>query len=183
MGDMTKGERSELASVVKRNERVAKTAVAQREAELRADVEAQLSAVFEAGDEAWAHVTSEAERVVRQADAEVARICRERGVRPEFRPQLHLAWYSRGVNAEASRRAELRKLAYARIEAAGRAAKTAIEVRATEVLTALVAGGLESDQAREFLASIPTAEALMPPISTDELKALEASLPTSRPDY
>jgi hypothetical protein len=181
VAEITKAERAELASVVKRNEKVAKNAIEAREAELQADVEAQLSAIYDATDDAWKDVTGEAERLVRQADAEIARICRERGVRSEFRPSLRLLWAGRGVNADQTRRAELRKLAYARIEAAGARAKTQIEVKATEVLTALVASGLDSQQAREFLASIPTVAQLMPPLSTDDLKALEAKLGDPHP--
>lgn len=182
MGEISKAERAELASVIKRNEKVAKAAVETREAELAADVEAQLSAIYDLNDDAWAEVTAEADRLVRQADAEIARICRERGVRSEFRPGLKLFWHGRGVNADKERRGELRKLAYARIEAAGRRARTQIEVKATELLTKLAATGLDSEQGRAFLAQIPTVGELMPPITTTELKALEAQLGPPQPD-
>jgi hypothetical protein len=181
VGQITKAERAELASVIKRNEKIAKNAVATREAELVADVEAQLSAIYDANDDAWADVTAETDRLVRQADAEIARICRERGVRSEFRPSLQLMWTGRGVNADKARRMELRKLAYARIQAAGARAKTTIEVKATELLTKLAATGLDSEQGRAFLEQIPTVGELMPPISTDELKALESNLGDPRP--
>jgi hypothetical protein len=171
MGEISKTDRNELASIVRLRMRVAKAAVAQREAELLAKVEEELSAIYKADSAAWAAITKEADRLVREADAEIARICREQGIPEEFRPGLGLGWYGRGVNAEASRRAELRALAKARIDAAGKAAKTAIEARSAEVLTELIAGGLESEAARAFIASIPTVEQLMPPLAVAELEA------------
>jgi hypothetical protein len=168
---MTRQERDELAGVVKMRARVAKAAVAGREADLLAGVEAQLSAVFQADDQAWAAITADAQRVVDEADARIAERCQALGIRPEFRPSLHLGWWGRGVNASKERRAELRKLAQARIAAAGRKAKLAVDQWAAERLTVLVAGALESADAREFLAALPTPEALMPPLTVAELEA------------
>jgi hypothetical protein len=87
-----------------------------------------------------------------------------------FRPGLYLQWYDRGENAAAERRAELRKLAQRKVAAAASAAVTAIEARGAEVLTALIAGGLQSAEARAFLATIPTAAQLMPPLALGELE-------------
>jgi hypothetical protein len=168
---MSRAERTELASVVKMRARVAKAAVAQREAELLADVEEQLSARYKSTHEAWKDVTEQAEKAVKAADQEIARICREIGVPENFRPELNLQWWSRGENAEAGRRAELRALAKARIDAMGKSAKTTIEARSAEVLTELVAGGLESAEAKAFLESIPTPAQLMPAVVVEELTA------------
>jgi hypothetical protein len=170
VSEITKAERTDLASIVKMRARVARAQVEQREAELLADVEEQLSTIYKVDDAAWAEITAEANRTVALADQEIARICRERGVREEFRPGLRVIFYGRGENAAAGRRAELRKLAQARIAAAGRKAKTAIQAGSVDVLTKLYATGLESDQARAFLASIPTAEQLMPPVVVAELE-------------
>lgn len=65
-------------------------------------------------------------------------------------------------------------------QVAGKAAKTAIEAKTAEVLTELIAGGLESDAARASLESIPTPAALMPRIDVDGLvgsKAIGAAPP------
>jgi hypothetical protein len=175
---MHKSERLELGRVVRLRAKVAKASVDQRQKELLADVERQLSAVFEFDDEVWADITRRAEGAVRQADEQIARICRERGVPDNFRPGLHLSWYDRGENAARSRRVELRKLAQTQIEAAASAARAAIEAKAAEVLTALIGGGLESAEARAFLESIPTAEHLMPPVQVPVIGgAKEAGLP------
>jgi hypothetical protein len=165
-----KSEREELARVVRLRMRVAKAAVATRQAELLADVEKQLSAKYKFGDEVWAHITQRAEEAVAEADQEIARICREMGVPENFRPSLGLHWYDRGENAAAERRAELRRLAQRKVAAAAAAAVTAIEAKGAEVLTTLIAGGLQSAEARAFLASIPAAEQLMPQLALGELE-------------
>jgi hypothetical protein len=168
---MSRQDREDLARVAKMRAKVAKDSVGHREAELRADVEAQLSATYQWDEDVWADITRNAKQAVDEADQRVAQICRELGVPERFRPRLRVEWYKRGENAAAERRAELRKLAQARIEAAGRKAKTAIESRTAEVLTELIAGGLESPEARAFLESIPTPQQLMPPVTIAELEA------------
>lgn len=167
---MTKSERSDLAKLARMRERVARAEVDQRAAELRADVEQQLSAEYRFSDEAWAAVTATAADAVRIADAEVARICRERGIPDEFRPGLQTSWYGRGRNAITSRRAELRKAAYARVEADAKQAKHKIAAASVEIQTSLLAAGMTTEAAREFLSSMPTPAQLMPPL---DVKTLE----------
>jgi hypothetical protein len=168
---LTARERADLSALVRKRERVAKTDAKQRAAELLADVEARLAARFKSNDERWAAVTVEAQKTVEAADQEIARICREIGVPEEFRPRLGLSWYSRGENADRERRAELRKVASTRIAAMELAARSEIERGSLDAQTALLAGGLTTDAARNVLAALPTVEALMPGLSVDELEA------------
>ena len=54
MTEMTKGERNDLAKLVRQNERLAKTAATQRSAELLADFERQLGTIYSFDDdEVW----------------------------------------------------------------------------------------------------------------------------------
>lgn len=101
---MTRREREDLAKVARLRARVARSAIVQREAELLADVEAQLAVEYASTDEAWADITKGAVEAVAEADRQVAALCRERGIPEEFRPGLNVSWYARGRNAEASRR-------------------------------------------------------------------------------
>ncbi len=169
---MTKAERVELAKLARMRAKVARTEVDQRAAELRADVERQLSATYQFGDEAWRDVTAAAQAAVAAADEQVAAKCRELGIPDEFRPRLTVQWYRRGENAAADRRAELRKTANAHIEAQAKAAKTTIEARSLDVQTELMAGGLTSGAARQFLAAMPTPAALMPTFDVVELRSI-----------
>lgn len=167
---MTKGERNELAKVARLRARVAGANVAQRQAELLAEIEEQLSAEYRFDDAAWADVTTEANRAIAEADAAVSQRCRDLGIPDRFRPSLTIGWYSRGENAAAARRTELRALAKARVEADAKAAKLVIANREADVLTEIIAGGLETDAARRFLDSIPTAHELMPAFTLAELQ-------------
>ncbi len=168
---MTRRDREELQKIARLRAKVARDGVAEREAHLRAEAEEQLSAAYRFDDSVWTDITSAAKAAVAAADEQVAARCRELGVPERFRPGLNIGWYTRGENAAASRRAELRRLAEARISAAGKQARTAIDKRTADVLTQLIAGGLESDQARAHLESIPTADQLMPAVNIAELEA------------
>ncbi len=167
---MTKADRAELAKLWKAKIRVAKAGVEQRKAEQLAHAEAQLAARYEFDDAAWADVTAVAKQAVEEADAAIAERCEKLGIPERFRPEIRLAWYGRGENAIAERRAELRKVAQTHIEADIRQAKHVLAATEVEGLTQLAVGGLESDEAREFLASMPTPEALMPPLDMMELE-------------
>jgi hypothetical protein len=172
---MTRREREDLAKVTRLRAKVAKDGITAREAALLADVEEQLSAVYRFDHDAWADITRHAEQVVAEADKQIAQRCRELGIRESFRPRLSLSWYDRGENASRERRSELRKAAQTKIAAMGKDAKMAIDARAADVLTELIAGGLESADAKAFLESIPTADQLMPRLTLSELEGADRS--------
>jgi hypothetical protein len=166
---MTRAERENLARLARQRARLAKQLAAERQKALRADVEDQLAAQYQADEEIWADITRQAQAEVAKADKKIADICRRWGIPDEMRPQLHLSWYGRGSSASAECRTELRKLAQARIEAAGQAAKVTIDTKLLDVETELAIEGLESDRARQFLASMPSADELMPRVDIGEL--------------
>jgi hypothetical protein len=166
---MTQRDRDRLAGLARKRAKVSKQMVAERQKVLLADVEDQLAAEYQFNEEVWADITREAQAEVAKADAKIAEICRSWGVPEGFRPGLNLMWYSRGENAAAGRRAELRKLAQARIDAAGQTAKVTIDVKLLEIETELVRDGLDSAQAHRFLTSMPSVEELMPRVEIGEL--------------
>lgn len=51
----------------------------------------------------------------------------------------------------------------------GKEAKVAIDRKMAEKMTVLVAGGLESDEARAFIETMPSIDELMPQFSIDKL--------------
>ena len=168
---MTKGEREELKSLARQRARVEKAGVEERKAAVLSNVEGQLAGMFKATDEDWAHLTAAAERTVQEADAQIAEICRQRGIPEDFRPSLRLSWLHRGVNAEKSRREELRKLAERRVEAEAKAAKLAIDRATLEVQTQLATAALTTNAAKEFLQGMPTLPQLMPTLDVRRLEA------------
>jgi hypothetical protein len=171
--DMTRAERVELSKLVRMRAKVARTQVDTRAAELRADVETQLSAQYDFGDAAWAEVTAAASQAVTDANAAVAAKCAELGIPTDFAPSLGIGWSRRGENAAADRRYELRSTARAAIEVQTRAAKSTIEANSLDVQTELLAGGLTTSAAHAFLAAMPTPEALMPAINVRALSAID----------
>jgi len=169
--EMTRREREDLAKLVRRRERLAKATTVARAAELRADFEEQLATEYDPLDAMWREAYEDAERRVQELNAQIAERCQEAGIPARFAPSAHMGWLSRGENYSAKRRTELRKVAETRIAASEKAAKAEIERRSVDVQTALIAGGLESDEARTFLESIPSAAGLMPQLSVAAIEA------------
>jgi hypothetical protein len=97
-----------------------------------------------------------------------------------FAPSAMVGWMSRGQNASRERRAELRKVATTRIAADAKRAKVEIERASVELQGELVAGGLSSNDAKAFLARMPTAEALLPVLAGGEAEAQVAEGPDWR---
>jgi hypothetical protein len=166
---MSRAERLELGKLVRLRASVAKKDIEQRQAQLIADFEEQLAATYESTHEAWKDVTAVARKLIDEADAEIARRCRDLGLPDKFRPSLNVSWYGRGESASRERRAELRKVAQAKLEASARAAKVEIDRSAAGLLTQLTAGSLESSGAQEFLGRMPSIDQLMPPLTVGEL--------------
>jgi hypothetical protein len=176
-GGMTRREREDLAKVVRLRERVAKSDTQRVAAERRADFEAQLAEQYDPMDEAWNEAHEAAQQAVGDLNARIAEQCEQKGIPKRYAPSAHMGWSSRGENYSAERRAELRQVASTRIAADQKAAKTEIERASAQVQTQLIAGGLDSAEARAFLESMPTAEALMPVLTIAEIKVAASETP------
>jgi hypothetical protein len=169
---ITKAERDELARLCRRREKLAKAAATARASELRADFEKQMAAVYSFDrDEVWRRAYEVADAATEAANRAIADRCRTLGVPVEFAPSITTYWRSRGQNAVRERRDELRKVAYSRIDQKEKDAKFQIEQSSLEVQTRLVAGGLQSAEAKAFLDSMPTPEMLMPAFTVAEIEA------------
>jgi hypothetical protein len=172
---LTSGERADLLRVTRLRMKVAKTAVAQRSAELLAEFERQLAAIYTFDQsETWQAAANAAAAAVDSANKVVAEECRRMGIPERFAPSIAFHWFGRGENATKDRRAELRKVATSRVEALEKGAIAEIERHSAEVQTKLLAIGMSSEAAA-LLASLPSAEQLMPPISVGEAEALLGS--------
>jgi hypothetical protein len=159
---MNKTERQELTIAIKAKTKAARMMVAQRKAEVIAHVEKQLAAVYKADHELWSDITEEAQRAVAEADRQIAAICREKGIPENFRPSLNIYWSGRGENASKERRRELRDMLYAEIDAQAMKALAFIESKLADFQIKLAATALESEEAREMFAALPTIEDLLP---------------------
>ena len=97
------------------------------------------------------------------------------GIPKQFRPGVDMQWYGRGENALAKRRAELRALVNAQIEAKKRALER-IEITLNAAREQVIISGL-GNQAIEMLNELPTLEVMMPTLAID---AMENDLLTMR---
>lgn len=169
MAEMTRAERLELTKIVRQRARLAKDDVNARQAQILADAEAALARRFKEDDQAWAEITAEARDHLREVQAKIEAKCAEMGVPVNFRPTAGMYWMSRGENADPKRRAELRKVVQSQAEASAKSARLEIDRQSVALQEQLMAGALESTAARDFLAALPTPEALMPALAIDAL--------------
>jgi len=167
---MTRADRANLERLARKRAKVAKAMIGERVKALRSDVEDQLSAEYHFDDDVWGRHHPAGIRG-RLSGRRPHRRSVPPGRRPRgLRPELTLGWRSRGENALAGRRAELRKLAHARIDAAAESAKVAIESSLLEVETELIRDGLETAAAVAYVEAMPTPDELLPPVAVAELE-------------
>jgi hypothetical protein len=172
---MTRRDREDLAKLCRQREKLAKHQVEAHKAALKADFERKLAAVYSFDqNDIWAKAAVAASAATKAAQQTIAAECQRLGIPKEFAPSIHTNWYGRGENAVPARRAELRKVADSKIEAMARDAKFRIEQFSLETQTKLLAGGLESADAKAFLESMPTAAQLMPAM---DFKDIDAATP------
>jgi hypothetical protein len=167
---VNKTERDDLIRLARMRAKLAKSDADQRVKVLLAEAEDLMAGEFEARDQLWVEAEQVAEEACRKANEVIVARCADLGIPAKYAPQLELGWRSRSREfASTARRAELRKVAATRLAALAAAAKNAIDRKVLETETALIAGSLESGDARAFLAAMPTAEQLMPPLGLDDL--------------
>ena len=167
---MTKSDRDNLMRLARMRGKQAKAETVQREKVLLADVEDLLTAEFEARDELWADVVAIAKEAAHEANKIIVDRCKDLGIPKKYAPSLETYWLARSSPlTDPKRRAELRKLAQAKLTALTTTAKTMIDAQTLNIETELLAGGLDTSEARAFLEAMPTAEQLMPALGLDDL--------------
>jgi hypothetical protein len=170
---MTDKERAEIRRHIRDREKLAKAMAAERSAAVLVEFERQVSAIYRWSDsEVWSKAHAMAERAVDEASRAIDAESERLGIPTIFRPSIHLGWSSRGENAVAARVRELRRVAKAEIDRIEEHAKVAIEHAHLHARVKLVEHGLHSPEAKEFLASLPTVESLIPPLQYDCIEQL-----------
>ena len=170
---LTKAERAELRSLIRRRAGVAKKDIDARKAGLLADFEEQLIEEFRPEDERWAEVTRSCERAVADANKELTEVFNRLGIREDIRPKLGWAWLAR-PDLE-MRKAALRRAASKRADAMCEQAKLTIDREAVSIEGRLAATALQSAEATEWLASLPQVDQLVAALDIAGVRAeLEA---------
>lgn len=168
--EMTRTEREDLKKLARERARVAKADAKRRTADLKANFEHQIIQHYDYNrDEVWAEAVAVASAAVKEAQAKVEERCKQLGIPAELAPHLEFGWQGRGPYAVQHMQGDLRRTAYTRIEAMERSAIHEIDRATLEIQTRLVADGLTSASAIEFLGDMPAVDALMPALDILEL--------------
>lgn len=168
MTAMTKAERAELRSIVKQQYKVLRNEVTQRQAELIAEVEQEIAERYAEADQTWEAFKHKVDEIVMAANRQINDALYEFGYQAKSGSER--MWvHSPSISKPESERTELRRLAQARVNAQIRDAGVALDRQEANLLRDLAVGALESDEARAFLAAIPSVGELVPAARLREL--------------
>lgn len=176
---ITKGERSELRTLIRARFKVLRADIAQRETELYAELEDRLNDRCSAEDKGWADVGFLIAEAASEASRKANDIVRQhvgRDLWPKDYELVQPAVLSRirgMITTSTPDRTQLRRTGHAHIAATIKAAQLELDRQEADLLTKLVTTGLESEDARAFLGQIPTVSSLVP---SSRLLELEQSL-------
>jgi hypothetical protein len=158
--DLTPGDRRELRSLVKKQFAVLRNDVKRRKDELVGEVEAELLHRYRDQDERIAQARREVAAAKRAYDDAVMQIMEAlRETDPTIQVQIG---FQGNLHAADPQRAQLHKALIAAIPQQIADASTKLDQQELELLRDLTLGALDSEQAQEFLARIPTVGELVP---------------------
>ena len=149
-----------------------------------AQFEQQVSAVhvFDT-NEVWRAAVEAAQQAAKEAMAKVAAEADKLGIPKEFQPALGFSWARRGENEYQARRVELRRVAKAEIDALEKVARVQIEQASVQAQTEVIAHGLSSAAAIEFLRNMPAIDTMMPALDVGAIQAKLAERARNIPGY
>lgn len=165
---MTKTERQELKSIVRQQFRVLRQEVEHRATEVANEAEHAINNRYTDEDEAWEAATTEAHRLVLEANTRINDLYRNLPGR-YHEDDIYIGFRPPRRNQE--KRADLRRLATSDIETKVADATLRLARQEADILRDLSLGALESEEARGFLAGIPAAAELVPLARLAELEA------------
>lgn len=170
---ITKGERTELRSVVRQQFKVLRGEVLQRQAELVADAETRIAGRFVDRDRGRENIEWRIREIVEEANRAIVDTIKNSGEETmDFGPISHVYGLVAPRVAWASdNRDQMRRAVHAEIAARVKDAMMRLDRQEADLLRNLAVGALESDEARAFLSEIPKVSELVP---GDRLAELEA---------
>lgn len=169
---ITKGERTELRSIVRQQFKVLRQEILQREAEMLAEVENQISEKYATQDQGWQAVQHEVHEACMEANRRINDALYNAGYQVKGGSERMWVQTPR-IDQPTKDRQQLRYHAQTKIRAQVKAALLKLDRDEADLLRNLAVGALESDEARAFLTAIPSVSELVP---TTRLMELEASL-------
>ena len=170
MSEITPGERRELRAVVRAQCKVLRTEVKEREVELKAEAEQLILARYQRQDE----LLVEAKRLMQRKYAELVRELQEHCDEVNAREGTNLqvnTQYRLGIENASDNRSQERRTLMAGVEQQVKTAALGLDRQEADLLRAIATDALESDEARSWLAQIPTVAELVPSKRLREIEA------------
>jgi hypothetical protein len=170
---MTRSDRETLIKIARQRERVAKSEARERAAALLADFEQQMDRRYSYDEnDVWEDANNIAKEAFQRANKQIAEECERLGIPSQFAPRLTMGWHGQWRNSVKEERTEMRRVASKQVDAALKSALAAVERVSVAAQEKIMVGGLSTDDARRYLESMPTAEALMPTLTLDRIEQL-----------
>jgi len=159
---ITKGERTELRSLIRQRFKVLRAEVEARRAELAVELEERIAAKFAAEDKRWGDAMFVIAEAVREANRKANDVLRGLDIDALDTSREYEVVIAKHIAKPTAERNVMLRNGTKRIEAQVKSALLQLDGQEADLLTRLVANGLESDEARAFLGEIPTVSALVP---------------------
>lgn len=166
---ITKGERTELRSIVRQQFKVLRAEVGQRRAEMHAEMEEEVVHRFREDDATWEACQFDIQQAVLACNRAVNDALYKHGY--AAREGSERMW----VEAPAMRKPDqaeqrhVRMAAAAKVEERVKGALLSLDRQEADLLRTLAVGAIESDEARSFLEAIPSVGELVPAARLAEL--------------
>lgn len=160
---MNKTERDELRRLIRARFKVLRSDVELRQAELIAELDAEIADRFADQDKRWQDAAFVIEKIRREANGQINDVYRDLIGKEEYGTTTdHNLVSIRHIAQPHGNRGHMRNQGVRRIEARCKAALLELERREVDLLSELATSALESTEARQFMGRIPTVSELVP---------------------
>jgi hypothetical protein len=171
---LTRTEREGLLRILRANVKAAKAAILSREAELKPAFEIQLDTIYAPdGDPVWNEAYKAALKACQPYIERIEQRCNELSIGTRYRPKLRPpSWQYGDEQIFKELRIERRKIAHAQIEEKLKKDAEELERKSATMQMEIIAEGFITEAARQFMATLPNIDQLIPPLRIEELAAL-----------
>lgn len=168
--EITPGERRELRSVVKQQFTVLRAEIKQREEELKTDIARQVVEHYSDSDYQLGQATSAVHRIMQDAFKEIGEVL-EQYPAVDGGGRSGVQYYVPHMRLKDDHRLMVTNHAEQELKARVSAARLQLDRQEADLLRELSIGALGTEQARRFLASIPSVSELVPAARIAELES------------
>jgi hypothetical protein len=180
-GRMKQSEIKHVSQALRARVKAARATIIALGPKLKANFEVEVSRRYPArGDAVWLDAMEKLDRATKEQRARVAERCEELGIPHRFRPTIAGPHWSDWHDSYAykSLRAELCRVANLQIDDMLKTRLAEMERDSADIQFEIASQGCLTDAAKEFMAKLPSIDALIPAITMEEVQALIEGWPT-----